>query len=114
VPATRARTTVKLVQRRPDAGSRPIEIEVLAHEAGLHPELVRRLLRLGAVEQVGGTARAPLFPRDAGAQLARMARLRRDLGLNYAGALLAGDLLARIEELEERLSRYEDPTKRSR
>jgi hypothetical protein len=29
-------------------------------------------------------------------------RLRRDLGLNYAGAVLATELLARIEELEQR------------
>jgi hypothetical protein len=38
-----------------------------------------------------------------------MTRLRRDLGLNYAGAILACDLLARIEELEARLSRHEPP-----
>jgi hypothetical protein len=30
-------------------------------------------------------------------------RLRRDLGLNYAGAVLASELLARIDELERRL-----------
>jgi hypothetical protein len=34
-------------------------------------------------------------------------RLRRDLGVNLAGALLACDLLARIDELEARLRRYE-------
>jgi hypothetical protein len=31
-------------------------------------------------------------------------RLRRDLGLNYAGAVLACELLARIQELESRRS----------
>jgi hypothetical protein len=36
--------------------------------------------------------------------LARVVRLRRDLGLNYAGAILACDLLTRIDELETRLS----------
>ena len=91
-----------------------IEVEVLAREAGLHPELVRRLVRLGFVEPSGGTARSPLFPRDAAARLARAARLRRDLGLNYAGAVLAAELLARIDELEERLRRYEPPTDDSR
>ena len=72
----------------------------LARRAGLHPELVRRLIRLGAID-----------PRrlDAAATLARMTRLRRDLGLNYAGAILACDLLSRIDELEARLSRYEPP-----
>ena len=37
-----------------------------------------------------------------------------ELGLNYAGAVLASELLARIATLEERLSRYEPPTNRSR
>ena len=84
-----------------------VEIEVLAREAGLHPDLVRRLVRLGLVETTGGTAQAPLFSRDAAARLARAMRLRRDLGLNYAGAVLAGELLARVEELEAALRRYE-------
>ena len=83
---------------------------MLAREAGLHPDLVRRLIRLGALDPIGGTRAAPRFPRDAAARLARAARLRRDLGLNYAGALLACELLARIDELEARLRRYEPPT----
>jgi hypothetical protein len=69
------------------------EIGVLAHEAGLHPDLVRRLLSLGAVEPDAI---------DAAGRLARIIRLRHDLGLNYAGAILACDLLARIERLEAR------------
>ena len=73
----------------------PVELEVLAREAGLHPDLVRRFVRLGLLEP------AP-FPRDAAARLARAGRLRRDLGLNYAGAVLACELLARIEALESR------------
>ena len=90
------------VAGRTAGGRRPaaIEIEVLAREAGLHPDVVARLIRLGALD-------APLFPRDAAARLARVTRLRRDLGLNYAGAILAVQLLARIDELEERLRRSE-------
>jgi hypothetical protein len=63
----------------------------LARKAGLHPELVRRLVALGAVD-----------PADwqAAARLSRITRLRRDLGLNYAGAILACELLERIERLE--------------
>ena len=82
------------------AVGRKVEIEVLAREAGLHPDLVARLIQLGVLD-------APLFPRDAAARLARVTRLRRDLGLNYAGAILAVQLLARIDELEQRLRRYE-------
>ncbi len=99
-------THVKLIRRRSN-GAPAVELEVLAREAGLHPELVRRLLALGLVETSGGTAEAPRFPRDAAAQLARAARLRRDLGIDYAGAVLAAQLLARIEDLEDRLRRYE-------
>ena len=67
------------------------DADVLARAAGLHPDLVRRLIRLGAVDPAAY---------DAAARLARITRLRRDLGLNYAGAILACELLARIERLE--------------
>jgi hypothetical protein len=43
----------------------------------------------------------------AAATLAQAARLRRDLGVGYGGAVLACQLLARIDELEARLRRYE-------
>jgi hypothetical protein len=98
-----AATSTKLVPLRP----RLIEIEVVAREAGLHPELVRRFVGLGLVEPAGGTDQAPLFALAVPAQLARAARLRHDLGLGYAGAVLACELLDRIEELEARLRRYD-------
>lgn len=100
------------VRRSGPDGAPLIALEVLARESGLHPELVRRLIALGALEPRGGTTRAPLFPRDAAARLARIARLRRDLGLNYAGALLACDLLARIDALEDILARYQPRPRR--
>ncbi len=84
--------SVKLVLRsgpRPDAAR-------LASESGLHPELVRNLIALGFVPSGNGAQ-----------QLRRATRLRRDLGLNYAGAVLACELLARIDALEARLRRYE-------
>jgi DNA-binding transcriptional MerR regulator len=113
-PTTTPRKTAKLARRRAPARSRMIEIEVLARETGLHPELVRRLVRLGMIEPAGGTAQAPLFRPDTASRLALVLRLRRDLGLNYAGAVLAGELLARIDQLEERLRRYEPRTYRKR
>jgi chaperone modulatory protein CbpM len=42
-------------------------------------------------------------------RLTRVVRLRRDLGIDYAGAVLATELIARIEDLEARLRRYEHP-----
>jgi hypothetical protein len=71
-----------------------VEVELLAREAGVHPDVVRRLVRLGLIESCGG---------DAATLLAKAVRLRRDLGLNYAGAVLACELLARIADLEARV-----------
>jgi hypothetical protein len=88
-----------------------IGIEQLSDDAGLHPQLVRRLVALGLIEPRGGTSVAPLFRRGDAVLLARAVRLRRDLGLNFAGAVLASELLARIDELEARL-RARPPTPR--
>jgi hypothetical protein len=95
-------------------GPRLVEVGILARESGLHPDLVTRFVRLGLLEPAAGSADAPLFPPDAAARLALAARLRRDLGLGYGGALLACELLARIDELEARLRRYETPNHRPR
>ena len=73
-------------------------LDALAREAGMHPDLVARFIRLGLVDPAEA---------DAGARLAQAARLRRDLGIGYSGAVLACQLLARIDELEARLRRYE-------
>ncbi|MDX6591375.1 MAG: chaperone modulatory protein CbpM [Gaiellales bacterium] len=109
--AARPTKTLTLVRRASANGAPLIELEVLAREAGLHPDLVRRFEQLGLVEGTGNPRR---YRRDAAARLARASRLRRDLALNYAGAVLACELLARIDELEERLSRYEPRGDRSR
>ena len=73
-------------------------LDALARAADMHPDLVARFVRLGLVD-----------PAEAGAaaSLARAARLRRDLGVGYGGAVLACQLLARIDQLEARLRRYE-------
>jgi DNA-binding transcriptional MerR regulator len=89
----------RLVQR----GEGAVSLNALATQAGLHPDLVRRLVALGLIEPGGGTRAAPLFRRQDAALLHQALRLRRDLGLNYAGAILACELLARIDELEAQL-----------
>ncbi|MEA2322195.1 MAG: hypothetical protein QOD81_2045, partial [Solirubrobacteraceae bacterium] len=49
---TPARTAaVTLVRWSTPPVSRTVEIDVLAREAGLHPDLVRRFLRLGLLDQ---------------------------------------------------------------
>jgi hypothetical protein len=97
----RARTGTHALTR---AAPSPVTLTALAQAARMHPGAVSRLVALGLVEPRGGTAAAPLFDRRDAALLVRAARLRRDLGLNYAGAVLASELLARIEELERRLA----------
>jgi hypothetical protein len=97
-----------LALRTAGSDGRPlVAVHALAAEAGLHPDLVARLVALGALEPAGGTTIAPRYARDAAARLARIVRLRRDLGVNYTGAMLACDLLARIDALEDRLARIE-------
>ena len=77
--------------------------DALAREAGVHPEILRRFVRLGLLEPRGGTSAAPLFSSQDAFLVARAMRLRRDLGVNYAGAVLASELLTRIDQLEQRL-----------
>jgi MerR HTH family regulatory protein len=81
-----------------------VGIESLAQDAAIHPALVRRLIGFGLIEPRGGTRAAPLFRRQDALLLARAMRLRRDLGVNYAGAVLACELLARIDQLEQQLA----------
>jgi hypothetical protein len=101
--ATTARPVASSGARLVSRGEGRVSLNVLAAAAGLHPDLVRRLVGLGLVEPCGGTRAAPLFDRQDAALLNRALRLRRDLGLNYAGAVLSCELLARIDELEARL-----------
>ncbi len=102
------RSTIRTGTWLVPSGNGLVGIETLAQDAGIHPELARRLLALGLITPRGGTTASPLFARDDAAMLARASRLRRDLGLNYSGAVLACELLARIDELEERLAQRHD------
>jgi DNA-binding transcriptional MerR regulator len=104
---TKTRERARLARREPTR----IALDALARRAGLHPEVVRRLVRLGLIQPSGGNSATPLFRAQDALVLARAARLRRDLGLNYAGAVLAVELLARIEKLEEQ-GRGDAPTRR--
>jgi hypothetical protein len=89
--------TTTILEARVVAVARDPAIERLARESGLHPDVVRRLVSLGLVR--------PTYAPAAPALLARAARLRRDLGLDYAGAVLACELLARIDDLQAQLDR---------
>jgi len=81
-----------------------VELTVVARQAGVKIVHVRRYLEFGLFEpHQGASAEFPRFAPDSAARVARAERLRRDLGLNYAGAVLVCELLDRISELEARL-----------
>ena len=85
------------------AAEHVVELAAVARQAGVRVALARRYLAFGLFESCAGTSEAPLFAPMCGARLAKAERLRRDLGLNYAGAVLACELLDRIDELETRV-----------
>jgi chaperone modulatory protein CbpM len=82
-----------------------LDIAQFAAAAGLHPELVRRLVTLGLLETIPNPPGAGGI-RFAPAQLevaARIQRLRAGLGMNYASIGLVLQLLDRIDHLESTL-----------
>ena len=94
---------------RDSAAEEPVELTVLARMAGVRTVHVRRYVEFGLLEpkQPRPTAPEPVarFDPTSAARVARAERLRRDLNLNYAGAVLVVELLDRISELEARLPR---------
>src|SRR5215831_16443022 len=83
------------------ATAQPVELAMIARQAGVRVTLVRRYVEFGLFEPASGTSQSPLFEPGCAGRLAKAERLRRDLGLNYAGAVLACELLDRIRELED-------------
>src|ERR1700756_395114 len=60
----------------------------------------RRYLEFGLFEPYPDPAAAPRYDPLSAARVARAERLRRDLDLNFAGAVLVCELLDRIRDLE--------------
>ena len=78
-----------------------VELTVIAGQAGVELVHVRRYLEFGLfAPHPAAPPDAPRFDPSSVVRVARAERLRRDLGLNYAGAVLACELLDRIRELE--------------
>jgi chaperone modulatory protein CbpM len=80
----------------------PVELAVVAQQAGVRVALVRRYLEFGLFEARMVSGETPRYDARSAARVAQAERLRRDLGLNYAGAVLVCELLDRIHELEAR------------
>jgi chaperone modulatory protein CbpM len=80
-----------------------LSIEPFAAAAGLHPELVRRLVTLGLLEANEDDHGELWFAASQVSAAARIRRLRAGLSLNYAAVGLVTELLDRIAELEAAL-----------
>ncbi len=76
-----------------------LTFDVVAEISGARVALVARLARQGLLETHDSKTGEPLLPRRTIIQLRRMQRLRRDLGVNFTGAAIILDLVARIEQL---------------
>ena len=78
----------------------PVELAAVAQRAGVRIGVVRRYLEFGLFEPYPDPAAAPRYDPLSAARVARAERLRRDLDLNFAGAVLVCELLDRIRDLE--------------
>ncbi len=89
----------------------PLTCDVVAESVGARRSLVLRLAQHGLIDTVAGNSDEPLVPRRVVVQLRRMQRLRRDLGVNFAGAAVILDLVGRIEQLNRELTEIQRLTK---
>jgi hypothetical protein len=77
--------------------------EAVAEIVGARNSLITRLIQEGLLESVSSETDEPLLPRRSVLRLRQMQRLRRDLRVNFAGAAIIIDLVARIERLNREL-----------
>ena len=80
-----------------------LNLNSFAARAGMHPELVRRLVTLGLLEPTRDATGRLWFTVPDLRTVARIQRLRAGLSLNYAALGLVMDLLDRVETLEAAL-----------
>lgn len=83
-----------------------LPIEELARAAGLHIGLVEQLAEYGVIEPVPGTASPILFPVAAIDRLRCAVRLRRELGVNLAGAAVIVEMRERLRSLRAEVERF--------
>ncbi len=86
-----------------------LRIGEVAVRCQTHPGLVHRFVRLGLVDPVDtrGTPEQWLFENEAVPLIAKILRLRNDLGVNYSGVGVVLELLERITALENRVRELE-------
>jgi len=86
-----------------------LRIGEVALRCRTHPGLVHRFVRLGLVDPIDtrGTPEQWLFENEAVPLIAKILRLRNELGVNYAGVGVVLELLERINTLENRIRELE-------
>ncbi|HET6853150.1 MAG TPA: chaperone modulator CbpM [Pyrinomonadaceae bacterium] len=88
----------------------PLSLEVVADIVGARRSLVVRLAQQGLIDTVDDQGEQ-FVPRRTVIRLRRMQRLRRDLGVNFAGAAVILDLLNRLNEVNRELARLHQVVK---
>lgn len=84
-----------------------LTVEEVALRSGVPPSFVHRLLELGIIEYKG-RFNEPRFSCTVVPKIRRIVRLRRDLGINWAGLGLIMDLLDEIDYLRRKIKKYEN------
>jgi chaperone modulatory protein CbpM len=82
-----------------------ITIIELCEVCSIEVNLVDELIDEGVLEPIGGARETRRFPYSSVRRTRTIVNLRRDLGLNLAGAALALELLDRIDHLRAQLRR---------
>jgi chaperone modulatory protein CbpM len=75
----------------------------LADAAGLRPKVVERFVEHGLIEPIAVEGSHPLFAISTIERLRRIMRLRRDPGVNVAGAAVILDMRERMEQIQKEL-----------
>ena len=82
----------------------PVTFDFVAESLGARRSLIVSLAARGLIDTVDTDSGETLVRRGVVIQLRRMQRLRRDLGVNFAGAAVILDLVNRIEQLNRELA----------
>jgi chaperone modulatory protein CbpM len=82
-----------------------LDLDSFAAAAGLHPDLVRRLVALGVLDATADSRGRLWFSPGQLAAVGRIQRLRAGFALNYAAVGLVTDLLDEIAALRAALRR---------
>ena len=93
-----------IVRRRSVSPLGPLTLEQVSRVTQLHPDFLRRLMALGLIDPVADRPRL-LFDAAVLKRIAKILRLRADLGLSYTALGVVLDLLDRIDQLEDEVRR---------